>query len=115
MFLLRELNDHRNVVRLYDIIITQPAETFNTIYLVFESAASDLRKVFRSAYFLTERHVQTIMYNLLCGVQYMHSAGVIHRDIKPGNVLVTHDCTAKICDFGLARQLAGILSTDEVV
>ena len=91
------------MVRLYDIIITESAETFNTIFLVFESAASDLRKVFRSAYFLTERHVQTIMYNLLCGLHYMHSAGVIHRDIKPGNVLVTHDCTAKICDFGLSR------------
>lgn len=35
--------------------------------------------------------------------QYIHSANVLHRDIKPGNVLVNADCELKICDFGLAR------------
>jgi len=35
--------------------------------------------------------------------QYIHSANVIHRDLKPGNLLVNSDCELKICDFGLAR------------
>jgi serine/threonine protein kinase len=52
---------------------------------------------------LTEYHIQTIMFNLLCGLNYVHSAGVIHRDLKPANVLINEDCVAKICDFGLAR------------
>ena len=43
------------------------------------------------------------MYHLLCGLYFVHSAGVIHRDLKPSNILVSEDCTAKICDFGLAR------------
>ena len=39
----------------------------------------------------------------------MHSAGVIHRDLKPANILISEDCTAKICDFGLARQTIDIV------
>ena len=35
--------------------------------------------------------------------QYIHSASVLHRDLKPGNLLVNADCELKICDFGLAR------------
>jgi len=41
----------------------------------------------------------------LCGLKYIHSAKVIHRDIKPGNLLLNADCELKICDFGLSRGL----------
>ena len=52
---------------------------------------------------LTEYHIQAIMYNLLCGLHFIHSSGVMHRDLKPANVLINIDCQAKICDFGLSR------------
>jgi mitogen-activated protein kinase 1/3 len=101
--ILRLLKGHRNMIKLYDILEPLDSKNFKSIYLVFEATPSDLRKVYRSEYFLTERHIQTIMYNMLCGLKYIHSAGIVHRDIKPANVLVNQDCTAKICDFGLAR------------
>ena len=44
------------------------------------------------------------MYQLCCGIAYVHSAGVIHRDLKPANVLVNADCSLKICDFGSHHQ-----------
>lgn len=45
------------------------------------------------------------MWQLLCGLKYMHSAGIVHRDIKPSNLLVNRASDLCICDFGLARGL----------
>ena len=106
--ILRELDNHSNVVKLYDVLITQDLKEFNTIYLVFEYVEGELRRLIRSKSYLNESHVQFIMYSLLNGIRYLHSSNVIHRDIKPANILVTQDCCAKLCDFGSARQITGI-------
>ncbi len=103
VILLRYLKSHRNVVKLYDIIEPEDLANFKSLYLVFEATPADLRKVYRGQFFLTERHIKTAMFNLFCGLKYIHSAGIMHRDIKPANLLIMQDCTVKICDFGLAR------------
>ncbi|MCL4151819.1 UNVERIFIED_CONTAM: hypothetical protein GTU68_054848, partial [Idotea baltica] len=46
---------------------------------------------------------KVFLYQILRGLKYLHSARIIHRDIKPGNLLVNSNCVLKICDFGLAR------------
>lgn len=43
------------------------------------------------------------MYKILCGLKYIHSCSVLHRDLKPGNILLNDNYVIKICDFGLAR------------
>jgi len=73
-------------------------------------AQSDLKKIFKSAIYLQDIHIKTIMYNILCGLKFLHSADVLHRDMKPANILINEDCTVKICDFGLARAVGGIKS-----
>ena len=45
------------------------------------------------------------MYQLLRGLLFLHSADIMHRDIKPCNLLVNTNCDLKICDFGLARGI----------
>lgn len=52
---------------------------------------------------LEEDHVITIIYNLLCSINFLHQSNIIHRDIKPANILIDSRCVPTICDFGLAR------------
>ena len=55
---------------------------------------------------LHSEHVELIMYQILRGLKYLHSANVIHRDLKPCNITVTMDCDVKIIDYGLCRAVA---------
>lgn len=68
-----------------------------------ELMESDLAAIIRSNQPLTDAHFQSFIYQVLCGLKYIHSANVLHRDLKPGNLLINADCELKICDFGLAR------------
>jgi mitogen-activated protein kinase 1/3 len=89
--------------------------SFNNLFLVLEYGQSDLKKLLKSSIFLSDLHIKTVIYNLLCGIKYMHSAKVIHRDIKPANILINEDCSVKICDFGLSRSIAGIEGSKKVI
>lgn len=56
---------------------------------------------------LEEVHKKYILYQSIKALKYMHSGDLLHRDMKPSNVLLNSDCHVKICDFGLARSVAG--------
>ena len=90
-------------------------DSFNETYLYEELMECDLAAIIRSGQPLTDAHFQSFIYQILCGLKYIHSANVLHRDLKPGNLLVNADCELKICDFGLARiqdpQMTGYVST----
>ena len=71
-----------------------------------EYIEQDLKKLFtdKSPMEFTEKHLTCIMYNLLCSVNYLDSANIMHRDLKPDNILINEMCAIKICDFGFARS-----------
>ena len=98
------------IVELFDLIPPQDSKHFDTIYVVLTLSESDLKKIIKSAIFLEKGHVSKIIFNLLCGLQYIHTANIIHRDLKPANVLIHEDCSVKLCDFGLSRSLQGVES-----
>ena len=78
---------------------------FNHLFIVMRLGDYDMKKLFETMPHtkLSEDHVITILYNLLCAVHFLHSANVCHRDIKPANILIDTNSNVQICDFGLAR------------
>ena len=96
--LLKELK-HKNIVRLYDVLHSEKKLT-----LVFEHCDQDLKKYFDSLNGEIDPDlVKSFMYQLLRGLAFCHSHNVLHRDLKPQNLLINENGELKLADFGLAR------------
>eukprot|EP01038_Epipyxis_sp_PR26KG_P011744 gene11744-15716_t len=100
--LMKLLGAHPNVITLFDLSLNKKKEE---LYMMMELMDSDLHQIIKSKQVLSERHHKCFMKQILEGVSAMHSIGVFHRDLKPGNILVTKDCHVRIADFGLARMM----------
>ncbi|XP_077159650.1 cyclin-dependent kinase 5 isoform X3 [Paroedura picta] len=96
--LLKELK-HKNIVRLHDVLHSDKKLT-----LVFEFCDQDLKKYFDSCNGdLDPEIVKSFMFQLLKGLGFCHSRNVLHRDLKPQNLLINRNGELKLADFGLAR------------
>jgi serine/threonine-protein kinase len=96
---LAKLN-HPNIVGLYEF-----GKVEDTYYFLMEYVeGSSLREVVKTRE-LTPQHALAIVPHLCDALQYAHDKGVIHRDIKPDNILMSVDGSVKIADFGLSRIL----------
>ncbi|GMH95034.1 hypothetical protein TrVE_jg5357 [Triparma verrucosa] len=98
--LMRYLGVHDNIITLRGLSMR---DCDDELYIVMELLDSDLHRIIQSSQSLSDAHHRYFMYQLLRGVNYLHKHNVIHRDLKPGNLLVTRNCELRITDFGLAR------------
>ena len=62
---------------------------------------------------LQDVHKQYIMWQTLKALKFMHSANLLHRDMKPSNLLLNSDCLMKVADFGLARSMRERIDDDD--
>lgn len=96
--LLRMLR-HENVVALKDVVMEN-----DRLYLIFELIDTDLKKYMdNTPGMLCPQLVQSYTSQIIEGLAYCHSMGIMHRDLKPQNILVSRDGGLKLADFGLAR------------
>jgi len=103
---LRLLAGHENIVSIKEVMLPGDKDKFNDVFVVFELMPTDLSRVLRSGIALGPEHIRWMMYQLLRGIYYVHSAKVFHRDLKPSNLLINAECDLRICDFGLARAMS---------
>ncbi|KAM3569793.1 hypothetical protein VYU27_008118 [Nannochloropsis oceanica] len=102
--LLRQM-DHPNITRIITVI-PPLTPAFDEVYIVSELMDIDMHNLmYLSREKITPDHVQFFVYQVLCGIKYMHALNIIHRDLKPSNLLINANCDLKICDFGLARGI----------
>jgi len=95
---------HPNIVRLLDVI-----SVGTDLYLVFEFMTQDLRRYMDNARGMGRDGVMLVksyMYQLLNGLAYCHSHRILHRDLKPQNLLIDANGFLKLADFGLARAFS---------
>ncbi len=101
--ILQSLN-HENIARLMRLF---PA--YHTYFLVMELCEGfDLRRLLKTHGPMTEPQVRAILGQLARALEYVHERGLVHRDLKPGNVMITRDGDVKLTDFGLAVQAVGL-------
>ena len=98
--LMKLLGPHPNIISLFELSVFEPK---TELYMYIEVMDCDLHKVIQSKQSLTEKHHKCFIKQILEGVKAMHATGIYHRDLKPGNILVSKDCSLRITDFGLAR------------
>ncbi|KAF5829417.1 mitogen-activated protein kinase [Dunaliella salina] len=111
---LLRLLKHPDVVEIKHVLLPPDPRTFKDIYVVFELMESDLHTVIEANDDLTHDHHKVFLYQLLRGLDFIHSSGVLHRDLKPKNILANSNCKLKICDFGLARPFISDPATSPI-
>src|ERR1700678_3022511 len=92
---------HPNIVPIFDW-----GESDNTYFIVMEYVDGEpLSSIIRTQAPLDPEQAASIASDIAKALSYAHRHGVVHRDVKPGNVLITSDGQVKVTDFGIARAM----------
>ena len=99
-----------NIVNIYDsgeeTVTTETGEIEHLPYLVMEYVKGQtLRDILKVNGALSQRDAEQVMMGVLNALEYSHRMGIIHRDIKPGNIMISEQGVVKVMDFGIARAL----------
>ncbi|OAG29391.1 cyclin-dependent kinase 2 [Nematocida displodere] len=101
---------HKNIIALIDIIsndaLLGSSKPTKSLYIVMEHCEQTLADIIPT---VTRPLRNSILFQILDGLEYIHSLNILHRDIKPSNILISHG-TVKIADFGISRECSGTMT-----
>ena len=93
---------HPNVVNIYDV-----GQTEQSHYIVMEYVqGQNLSAIIKEKGALSEHFVVSVAMQIAKALSHAHQHGIIHRDIKPHNILITQDGQVKVTDFGIAQAMS---------
>ena len=99
--------DHPNIAGVYGVREQGGLQFFAMQYVPGRTVQSALRKEIEEGRLLDFGVVRALLYQVGTALEYAHACGVIHRDVKPGNVLLAADGRAVVTDFGIAKVAQG--------
>jgi mitogen-activated protein kinase 1/3 len=102
-------------IKLHSVILPEKHAKFDNIdeldhlFIVTDYMETDIQKLVQVTQpdNFDQSHSIAITYNFLCAINFLHSANIMHRDLKSENILIDDECRIKICDFGMARTMIG--------
>lgn len=96
-----QLLRHENVVEFQESFVSK-----GNFFLVFEYVEKNLLEVLEeSPHGLSPKLIRSLVYQMCKAVSYLHKNNMIHRDVKPENLLIDENFNLKLCDFGFARKV----------
>ncbi|TIB66827.1 hypothetical protein E3P77_02024 [Wallemia ichthyophaga] len=96
---LLQQSHHDNIVRLHEMLVSN-----GSVYMVFEYMENDLTGLLQHGPHLFQlQHKKSLCQQMLAGLSYLHYRGILHRDMKGSNILISNKGVLKLADFGLAR------------
>ncbi len=102
---------HPSIISIYDV-----GEDYDLTYMTMELLdGTDLEQFCQKDNLLPQRQTLDIIANIAEALDYAHNRGVIHRDIKPGNIMILTDGTIKVTDFGIAKAVSSSQTKSGVV
>lgn len=105
--LLQFFAKHENIVTPFDLVTNDSEDKFDTVFLVMELCTTDLQKLLKSSLVLSITHIKSFTFQLVRAVRALHKACVVHRDLKPQNILISQQTNNHLqiylCDFGTGR------------
>lgn len=108
--------NNANIVNIYDsgeeTVESENGVSERVPYLVMEYVKGQtLRDIIKANGPLSQRDAEQVMLGVLTALDYSHRMGIIHRDIKPGNIMISEQGIVKVMDFGIARALDDSVAT----
>lgn len=103
--------NHPNIVTIHDA-----GESDGLFYIAMEYLEGEtLQSLMAETHLLSTAQVVEIAKQVIAGLDYAHSMNVVHRDVKPANIMITRQKVAKIMDFGISKSIGTLTRTGQVL